>query len=240
MSIIVRYWFTVLVVTLSAPVYAQYASVTEAANSRHSATQKVLEAAREKYLGRTFWIVPDADAFHRNEFLQNFRYGEAGGRGKFVVAEATSFVVEAFDEDETGGKYVKVRFPDGKIAYLEEYPLFDGKAEYPLFKNLLRPGERRQKGDIEHILPMSPEQFRTAERKRREKSAAVAAADAATRKARGGVRVGMTAEQVRASNWGKPEKINRSTGSYGVHEQWVYGSGNYIYLENGAVSSIQN
>ncbi|WP_180287760.1 hypothetical protein [Janthinobacterium sp. 35] len=50
----------------------------------------------------------------------------------------------------------------------------------------------------------------------------------------------MTAKQVRASNWGGPESVNRSTGTYGVHEQWVYGGGNYIYLENGVVTSIQN
>lgn len=51
--------------------------------------------------------------------------------------------------------------------------------------------------------------------------------------------LGMTAELCRAS-WGKPRDINKSTGSWGVHEQWCYSSGNYLYFENGILTSIQN
>ena len=40
--------------------------------------------------------------------------------------------------------------------------------------------------------------------------------------------------------WGEPNSINTSTGSWGTHEQWVYGSGNYLYFENGKLSSIQH
>lgn len=54
----------------------------------------------------------------------------------------------------------------------------------------------------------------------------------------GAVRVGMTAEVMRES-WGRPNSINSSTYSFGVREQWVYGSGRYVYLEDGVVSSYQ-
>lgn len=61
--------------------------------------------------------------------------------------------------------------------------------------------------------------------------------------ASGKVTRGMTAAQVRSS-WGDPTKINRTVGSYGVHEQWVYDRGNfrsqYVYLENGVVTSFQS
>lgn len=50
--------------------------------------------------------------------------------------------------------------------------------------------------------------------------------------------LGMTAKQVELS-WGKPDDVNRSVGSWGVHEQWVYDS-QYVYLENGKVSSFQD
>jgi hypothetical protein len=83
---------------------------------------------------------------------------------------------------------------------------------------------------------MSPSDLKAALAKKRSKDAAAAAAW----KARGGVSIGMTADQVRKSNWGRPSSINRSIGAYGVHEQWIYGGGNYIYLENGRVTSIQN
>jgi hypothetical protein len=50
--------------------------------------------------------------------------------------------------------------------------------------------------------------------------------------------IGMTAEQARLA-WGKPQNINRSVYSFGVHEQWVYGSGNYLYFENDKLTSLQ-
>lgn len=50
--------------------------------------------------------------------------------------------------------------------------------------------------------------------------------------------IGMTAEEVRASTWGNPTKINKSTYSWGTTEQWVYPNYKYIYFKNGRVTSI--
>lgn len=50
--------------------------------------------------------------------------------------------------------------------------------------------------------------------------------------------IGMTASEVKNSTWGSPQKINKNTYSWGVREQWVYGDGRYIYLEDGIVTSI--
>jgi hypothetical protein len=56
----------------------------------------------------------------------------------------------------------------------------------------------------------------------------------------GQVAIGMHPEEVRAS-WGDPGRVNRSVGSWGVHEQWVYGGGNcYLYFENGILMSWQD
>lgn len=55
----------------------------------------------------------------------------------------------------------------------------------------------------------------------------------------GKVRIGFTAEMCRNS-WGKPSDINRTTTAYGVHEQWVYEHGNYLYFEDGILTTIQN
>jgi len=55
-----------------------------------------------------------------------------------------------------------------------------------------------------------------------------------------GVSIGMSQEQVRNSNWGNPKSVNRTTGSYGTHEQWVYGGNNYLYFDNGILTTIQN
>jgi len=54
----------------------------------------------------------------------------------------------------------------------------------------------------------------------------------------GKVFLGMTKQQCQAS-WGRPVDINESVGSWGVHEQWVYGH-QYLYFENGILTSWQN
>lgn len=60
----------------------------------------------------------------------------------------------------------------------------------------------------------------------------------AQRKKSEGVRVGMSEEDVLASSWGKPERINRTVNQYGHSEQWVYGSGSYLYFKNGTLETV--
>jgi len=49
--------------------------------------------------------------------------------------------------------------------------------------------------------------------------------------------LGMT-DEMAIESLGKPEKINKSVGRWGVHEQWVYDS-TYLYFENGILNSYQ-
>jgi hypothetical protein len=55
---------------------------------------------------------------------------------------------------------------------------------------------------------------------------------------RGDPRVGMTAKQVEATCWGRPLKVNRHESTGGIMDQYVYGPGRYVYLQNGVVISI--
>lgn len=77
------------------------------------------------------------------------------------------------------------------------------------------------------------------ESKDRKVRAEVRAREKADRR-REGVSIGMTREEVLDSMWGKPQSINRTTGAYGTHEQWVYRGRNYLYFENGVLTTIQN
>jgi len=61
----------------------------------------------------------------------------------------------------------------------------------------------------------------------------------AAEKRKQGVRIGMTQTDVLASSWGRPNKINRTTYSWGTKEQWVY-DGGYLYFTNGVLDAIQN
>lgn len=53
-------------------------------------------------------------------------------------------------------------------------------------------------------------------------------------------KLGMSANEVKATSWGSPDKINRTENSSGVHEQWVYKKHGYVYLDNGIVTSISD
>jgi hypothetical protein len=55
-----------------------------------------------------------------------------------------------------------------------------------------------------------------------------------------GVSLGMTTEEVLASSWGRARSINRTTHSWGIDEQWVYGGRSYLYFKNGLLVTIQN
>ena len=53
---------------------------------------------------------------------------------------------------------------------------------------------------------------------------------------------GMSSTQVRRS-WGKPYKINTTSGAWGTHEQWVMNDGigsDYLYFENDVLISMQS
>jgi hypothetical protein len=58
-------------------------------------------------------------------------------------------------------------------------------------------------------------------------------------KRRGIPHVGMTVKQVEATCWGKPDHVNRTEGTAGVSDQFVYGEGDFVYLRNGIVTSVQ-
>jgi hypothetical protein len=51
--------------------------------------------------------------------------------------------------------------------------------------------------------------------------------------------LGMTKDMAILS-WGNPDSINRTVGTWGVHEQWVYGDNVYLYFENGKITSWQD
>lgn len=55
----------------------------------------------------------------------------------------------------------------------------------------------------------------------------------------GKVKIGFSKKMCEES-WGKPYSINKSTGSWGVHEQWVYSGDSYLYFENGKLTAIDN
>ena len=56
---------------------------------------------------------------------------------------------------------------------------------------------------------------------------------------RGDPRLGMTAKQVEATCWGKPDRVDRRETVRGVTERYVYGKSRFVLLHNGIVTSVQ-
>ena len=50
--------------------------------------------------------------------------------------------------------------------------------------------------------------------------------------------IGMT-DEMAIESLGRPQENNRTVGSWGVHEQWVYRN-LYVYFENGILTSWQD
>ena len=57
--------------------------------------------------------------------------------------------------------------------------------------------------------------------------------------AKGLIWIGMT-EPMLLDSWGQPEDINTTVTRYGSRKQYVYGLGQYVYVENGKVEAWQN
>jgi hypothetical protein len=52
------------------------------------------------------------------------------------------------------------------------------------------------------------------------------------------IMIGMTPQHVLRA-WGRPLRINESVGANYHHEQWVYAASQYIYFQNGVLTSWQ-
>lgn len=52
--------------------------------------------------------------------------------------------------------------------------------------------------------------------------------------------IGMTKSQVKnKTSWGEPRYIKTTTSKYGTHEQWVYDDYQYLYFDDGKLTTIQ-
>lgn len=52
------------------------------------------------------------------------------------------------------------------------------------------------------------------------------------------IHVGMSSAQVREA-WGRPEHINQTVTASVTHEQWVYPGSQYVYFNDGVMTSLQ-
>ena len=187
------------------------------------------------------------------------------GKGFFVVDEGVPPL--NFAEKRPDGIYFNQVIPVGQKFYLsgtsptgpDDYAvLTEGRSliiscsQLSHSLNPSLPGQhvaQSDAGDFEHFKAQAQarEDAAAAEAKRKRAAAAAKMAQeeqarreyVAARLARGGVRVGMSQQQVLASSWGEPEKRNHNITPTGDAEQWVYPNQHFLYFINGTLTGVQ-
>jgi hypothetical protein len=201
--------------------FSQYESAYKA---RDDGTQKL-----ENLIGKEFWIKVNPKAIRRLTFVNNVN-AELDENDDFFVTADTKFKVVGYGKSRINTDYLRIEFSDGKVAYIQ-LP-FGWSSDEEIIPNIFT-GKKPYFDFEEYIFKKNPDAV-IAEYKNKKAKAV------ADYKSKGGVKIGMTKDEVLKSNWGKPESVNKTTNAGSVREQWVYGGRNYLYFTNGILSGIQN
>ncbi len=138
-------------------------------------------------------------------------------------------------------EYYRVTFTDGSAGFIDasilEFKLSIYTADSIADENI--DDARNDLFDIYQSGYLFPEKFFKEDPSKLKEKIALLDRTNGRRSERGGVKVGMSEEQVLASSWGKPSAINKTITSGIVSEQWVYPGYNYLYFSNGVLTVIQ-
>ena len=145
-------------------------------------------------------------------------------KGDGMYTDKRSPIVLIFNNPQYGKHYCYIENNEGKPyknIYEEKMPLVCGKFQlksyYDNARSLSIAAKNKRKADLTKKYGASN----------------------ANLILQGKIRIGMT-KNMCLDSWGSPSDINKTIGSFGVHEQWVYGLGSYVYFENGVITTIQN
>ena len=130
------------------------------------------------------------------------------------------------------------QFKTKRAEILAETKRLIAKREWRLARQELEPWDAQVTADGDFV-PLKSK-IDTEVRAIEARENAIAAKELAAAKRKAGVSIGMSQDDVLASQWGKPEKVNRTVHARSVSEQWVYPGYQYLYFENGKLTSIQN
>ena len=221
---------------------------------------------RQSYVGLKVYY-QSADCSDRVEIKE--APSTAYGIKKYKSAKPVSAIVKEYVPFSVGdkllpiekqgmGEYYILEFEDGAVGYLEGYEMLnwlDKDMKLTSYKHCLTAYDPKEKDEYfaakeaqsakeaaerkaEHERFMADMDRSIAQLQQRAKARAAYNAEL---KKKPGASIGMTAQQViNKTNWGRPDKVNRTTTPNGVDEQWVYDGGSYLYFHNGILRAIQN
>lgn len=124
------------------------------------------------------------------------------------------------------------------FGYISEIYFVETKSLLTFKKELIRKNDELLRQEEEKKKKADAEMLEKASIEYKNKLTKKYGASTADKLLKGYIWLGMTKEMAKIS-LGDPRNINRSVGSWGVKEQWVYHSV-YLYFDNGILSSYQD
>ena len=204
-------------------------------------------ASESRYIGKTFVFMFNREHCRHPNIYSIIQSPSVFDTRRTSATEAQEFTAQAIVKGLEGAssRYIQIHLQDGSQGYIDTLHF---KVEPDSFENLTRKGcsFAGTSTSVQTRVSDAQAQERSQEQARQidlEKQRAAAAEEERQRieqAKRPGARIGMTTKEVvEKTNWGKPQEINRTVTAGTIREQWVYGSGDYLYFINGRLQAIQ-
>jgi hypothetical protein len=207
------------------------------AEAAASPLERVLAQEVQDELGRHYWVRGGTATNQVFCGTADFPARSCDGR-LFGPRDSERFTIEAVNKTTPESReeaWYRVRFDSGRTGYLNADTLRsqmfvemrhqDVRSDSALSMYELFFNERPE-------VVLARIQRRTFDRQEE------AARRDQERFSRGGIRVGMTKQQVLNSGWGQPDSIHSASLGLRPREQWVYGRNN-LFFEDGVLTAVQ-
>ena len=205
-----------------------------------------IEKMKQSYLGKDFYV----KNFQPTEKYKCCDVVYFGEEGEYMVP---SFLLKNEHEDEEKNKIIPLSNTPSIFSYeIDSYERFSKinrtafgeltiipakEYEDQIEKERIAKAEKLEKERIEKA--NAEKEYILAIQKRTQYLNKKYGARIGKMILNGKVQTGMTREMCKEA-WGSPQKINTTTTTQTVSEQWVYGGHNYLYFTNGKLTAIQN
>ena len=188
-------------------------------------------------IGRQYWV--RGGTATNQVFCDTKDFPRLSCDGKFFGPQASErFTIEAANHTQPASRtqaWYRVRFDSGKVGYLNADTL-----RSQMFVEMRHQDTRPDTAPpiYEIFFYERPEVALARIQQRMIQRQADAVRRDQERFDRGGIRVGMTKQQVLNSSWGQPDRIHTTIIGSRLREQWVYGTNN-LFFEDGVLTAVQ-
>jgi hypothetical protein len=222
---------------LFAPGFACAADRPQSERAAASPVERALAQEVQEELGKPYWV--RGGTATNQVFCDTADFPVRSCEGKlFGPRGSERFTIDAVNtmrpESRTDAWY-HVRFDSGRTGYLNADTL-----RSQMFIEMRHQDTRPESAPVVYELFFNerPEVVLARIQRRMSETQEEAVRRDQERFGRGGIRVGMTKQQVLNSSWGQPDSVHAASLGLRPREQWVYGRNN-LFFEDGILTAVQ-